>query len=213
MPTSQKFRLKLATIAICAIVITLLLGSLIYEFKLNQRQILFEVSYKNIRSGGAAGFYVDSEGNVYTFDTIPKTRSEGLASLKFDKPKGKHPYTTSDLFGYYGSSGQLAGRIESNTLNKMESLIQTASIGELSYDDPLTEKDCYSKDAGTTTYQAYLYNSNLKTHTSVELYSMGDFKQLNLSNDGRFLYKWLENICIENNYFSGCNSAPYTCKP
>ena len=199
---------------IYATVVTLLAGLMIYELRPNQTQQLFEVSSMDPWTGGSeAGFYIDLQGNVYTIDIAPETKFEMAIAARYDGPGAKAPYITSDLSQYSRTSRQLAGKIDPTPLGRMIGLIQPSSAGELSSDDPLTPGTCYSRDAGTVSYRAYLYNVDFKSRTAVELYSMGDFKRVNLSRDGRLLYEWLESVCTEHNYFSGCNPPPRICKP
>jgi hypothetical protein len=95
----------------------------------------------------------------------------------------------------------------------MIGLIPPASIGPIADDDPLTPVNCANSDAGVYKYVAYLYDPDLKLHTPVELYTMGDVREVNLSEDGRTLHSWLETLCVENGYFSGCSPASYICRP
>ena len=158
-----------------------------------------------------AGFFIDSDGNVFTFtNDLPQNAFKRFIRGTEEK---ESPYTTSELFQYYGNSSQLVGKIDTNTLNEMISLIQPSSTGILSGDDPLTTADCASRDAGVYTYRAYLYDNDLKTHTPVYLYTMGDIKELNLSQESRTLHKWLETICNENGYSSSCKPNPHICRP
>jgi hypothetical protein len=179
-------------------------------FRLNQRQILFEVWHGNVWTGTTTGFFVDSEGAVYSF------RNESRNALeRFFRPaeRGEAPFTANELFKFYGKSNQFEGTIDATSLKEMINLIQPASVGTLSNDDPLTSVRCTSSDAGIYTYTAYLYDPELKVHIPVTLYTMGDFQEVNLSQEGVRLHHWPETTCGENGYFSGCNPPSYICRP
>ena len=184
--------------------------SLISGFRLNQRQILFEVEHINAWTGNTTGFFIDGDGIVYTFSNNPP---ENVFVSFFTWGKGEPPYTTRDLFKYYGNSSQLAGKIDAKVITAMTALIQPASSGILSDDDPLTPFTCASHDAGIYSYRAYLYDRKRKTHTPVDLYTMGDITEVNLSQAGRTLHTWLETICIEDDYVDGCKPSRRICRP
>jgi hypothetical protein len=212
MSTTKRSILVFGILSLIATIVILWIISLVSEFRLNQRQILFEVWHGSVwRDERIQGFFIDSNGDVYTFRN---ERNDQLNRFFGDNTqRGEPPYTTSNLFQHYGNSSQLAGKVDANTLKEMIRLVQPASVGPVADDDPLTPVNCGSKDAGIYTYVAYLYDSELKKHTPVYLYTMGDFQAVNLSEESRTLHKWLETTCVENGYFSGCNPASSVCRP
>ena len=206
MLINRKAVIVLGLLSVVGALLAWWLVSSVFASKHNQRQILFEVWHGNVWTGGVTGFYIDSEGDIYTFSNESRTPFESFY-------RGQPPYTTSDLFQYYGNSSQLAGRVDVSTLNDMIGLIPPASIGPIANDDPLTPVNCASRDAGIYKYVAFLYDADLKLHTPVELYAMGDVQEVNLSEDGRTLHNWLKTMCVENGYFSGCNPHSSICRP
>jgi hypothetical protein len=211
MSTSRRSILVFGLISLIAVFGLLWLVSSVSEFRLNQRQILFEVWHGSVwPTGGIQGFFVDSDGDVYTFNNTAHNPFERMFR---DTRREAAPYTTSDLFRYYGKSSQLVGTIDPTTLQEMSSLVQPASVGMLSHDDPLTPETCASRDAGILTYVAFLYDPDAKLHTPIYLYTMGDFPQVNLSEEGRTLHQWLQTTCFQNGYFSGCDPASEFCRP
>jgi len=211
MSTSRRAILVFGLTSLITVFAMVWIVSSVSELRANQRQILFEVWHGSVwPTGGIQGFFIDSDGDVYTFHNTAHNPFERMFR---DTRREAAPYTTSDLFKYYGKSSQLIGTIDANILHEMSSLIQPASVGTVSHDDPLTPGACASRDAGILTYVAFLYDSDAKLHTPIYLYTMGDSPEVNLSQEARTLHQWLQTTCFQNGYFWGCDPAPDFCIP
>jgi hypothetical protein len=183
------------------------------NYHLFQNHVLFEVNYKNAWTSGNSGFFIDSSGDVYKFTDEPGNSDiELLLFLKVNRKRGEPPYSTYDLMADYGLSNQIIYKVDQRTLCEKNDLIELASNGGLSSDDPLTPDDCATRDAGILSYRAFIFNETSKTYSPVDLYTIGDMLRVNLSQEGRDIYEWLEALCIEENLFWGCNSE-HLCKP
>jgi hypothetical protein len=192
--------------------VLLSLSSMLSAARFNQKRILFDVIYTSALTGSTAGFFIDSEGNVYTFrNQLPPIKFLGF--LIEAGRADEDPYTTRELFQFYGYSNSLVGKIDANTLQEMRNLIEPASDSVLDSDNPLTPADCESQDAGIYIYRAFTHYGDSKVHAPVNLYVMGDKQAVNVSQEGIMLHQWLETICVDNDYFSGCKPSSQICRP
>jgi hypothetical protein len=143
------------------------------------QKFLFEVEYTNDAWGYVlTGFYVDNEGNVFSYDHGDEEW----------QPNHKSFYTEKELQEKYSHSKQLVKTIDSKLLSERYDLVKEASRG------PLSEPFLRCFDMGRLTYLAYRYETQTGKYEPIILHRAGSMAQKNISEGANSLFEWLNTI-------------------
>ena len=175
------------TILILSILFSYLFLEQIYAEEPKEQKILFEIEHINYAWGyHHSGTYIDNEGNVFEYDHS----YEGWYSKTGYNPpdEGDGSLTGQQLLEKIGDKKNWIGKIEKKELLDKIKLIPDASKGILS--DP----GRIAYDAGSTEFRAYLYLDAEDKYIPISLKKRGASSRENLSESGKKLYQWLEQV-------------------
>ena len=142
------------------------------------QKFLFEVEYTNTWGYVLTGFYVDNEGNVFSYDHSDEEWQPNHTTF----------YTEKELQEKYSHSKQLVKTIDPKILSEQYGLVKEASRGPWS--EPFSR--CF--DVGRLTYLAYSYEAQTGKYEPVILQRAGSMAQKNLSGSASSLFEWLNTI-------------------
>lgn len=146
-----------------------------------QQKVLFEYHYINNAWGYRHhGFYVDNEGNVYSYD-YDKSGERW-------RPQAKDDLTEQALLSKYAPAKKLIGTVTPKLLWEMFKLIDAASKGRYS------NKRTTARDAGSAAYLAYSFDSNAMKYKPIELCVTGDITYRNTAGSAGVLCHWLSTV-------------------
>jgi len=140
---------------------------------------IFEVEYVNFAWVPTwKGFAIDSTGAIHGYDLKGKPWEPGNPDY----------VTRAELAAKYSSDPQPAGSVDRATFQAMQERAGGAAAG------PLSEPASRCADAGTTTYSAWLYDSEQDAFRRVLLWREGDVARMNQSTDARAIAEWLMSL-------------------
>jgi len=147
------------------------------------QQILFEMNYYNFAwTPTLRGFYVDRDGNVYSYAYEPDGVTYDMTNPWWQT------FTEAQLLDRYSHNPALMSTIDPDTLYEKYLLIQPAHAGTLS--SPMVR--CF--DFGIAYYVAYTFDPLSGTYTPVLLRQMGDVAQTNFSPEAKALFEWMRSL-------------------
>lgn len=127
------------------------------------------------------GTYVDNQGNVVSYDH----------SFERWTPKKRHSFTLRELKDKYIAPTDTLAHVDQETLLDMFSLIEEASLGELS------EGTTTGFDMGTYAHVCYRYDQSTNRYIEVLLSEAGDYTRTNLSDAAVELVDWLNTVLAD----------------
>lgn len=149
-----------------------------------EQKYLFEVSVHNHAWGHVNyGIHIDRQGRVYGYDLSRLDWREEEQYFTEDSS-----YSEAILEEKFSNNKQYFQTIDAETLAEMVRLIAPASLG------PFTEPKDTARDAGATTYVAFLYDEGRGKYKEVLLYQWGDWTIENTSEEAKTLHSWLYGI-------------------
>ncbi len=144
-----------------------------------EQEVFFEVNYTNYAWGyHNYGFYIDKEGNCYSYKNINNDHW---------KPVYQDKFTLEELYQKYQDKEQFA-QVTEKGLKDHINLIKGASEGEIADDGP------DGADAGLVTYIAYRYDPLSKYYLMTVLKIKGDDNKMNKSPEALQLVVWLDSL-------------------
>lgn len=161
----------------------------IIDHQRNQRRIMFEVTISTWL-GKPQGFYIDSDGDVYHFNLNQSNRFLDMAHRWFyDWDRGgPGPYTTAELFRYYGYFSEYSHTIPADELEYMFSLVDKIEKSEnISFD---TKR----RDYPWIQFKAFRYSPYYKVHTPIYIQLNGDFSSWSDTPESETVNCWLEEV-------------------
>ncbi len=146
---------------------------------ISNKEVVFQVEYINHAWGYQHhGMLVNSYGNVYRYNNPEKWHFADNNQLAADSLAKYFQYATF----VDGAS------VDKTELDKMKKLAISASSGTLS--DPENQM----ADAGTTSYQVYIYDGQKRTWKLYLMQTEGDFYIENSSPAAAIIVDWLKEL-------------------
>jgi hypothetical protein len=133
------------------------------------------------------GFYIDSEGVVWSYEHGDQQWSPG---------RSDGPFYEYELHDKYGTVKQV-GTVDKPVLSAMASLIESANGAEPAFQGRLVA------GMDSMTYRAYLYDAGQDMYKEVVLSVRGSGAAQNASSSAKNLVSWLESV-----FFKGSPSNP-----
>ena len=131
------------------------------------------------------GTYVDNQGNVVSYDHS----FERWIPLEEYRPCNS--FTLEELKEKYIAPSDTVAHVDKETLLDMFSLIEEASLGELS------EGTTTGFDMGTYAHVCYQYDQGTDRYIEVLLSEAGDYTRANLSDAAVELLDWLNTVLAD----------------
>lgn len=186
----KKSKLPMRWLMLVGVVLLIYIVIGFYNFQRLQHQILFEVVRLPGWFGKPSGYFIDSSGKVYEFDrNKPLNSLCKVNELYFLMSKeSEPPYTTSDLYDYYGCFSTYSHAIPREELEQKVNLVDGLNPEEfVSYDAQM-------RDFGITYYTALKFDPQSRTYSREIVQYWGDLSGWSNTTEGEILGCWLEEI-------------------
>ena len=146
---------------------------------------LFDVYLVNSAWGYVLkGTYVDNQGNVVSYD-------HSFERWPPESYRPRNGFTLEELKEKYIAPSDTIAKVDKETLLDMLSLIEEASLGEIS------KGERTGFDMGTFAHVCYRYDQSTGRYTEVLLSETGDYTRTNLSDAAVQLVNWLDAVLSE----------------
>jgi hypothetical protein len=150
-----------------------------------EQPYLFDVYMVNSAWGYVLkGTHVDNQGNVVSYD-------HSFERWPPDSYRPRNSFTLEELKEKYIAPSDTIAHVDKETLLDMFSLIEEASLGEISRGERT------GFDMGSFSHVCYRYDQSTGRYAEVLLSETGDFTRTNLSDAAAELVDWLNALLVE----------------